>query len=329
MRPPQRPEDVARRHLAAVGDDPAQRRSADFGRGLAKNPAADRLAQVVERGHGGLGARDLEKPRAASGERAVSHQTYSVGLLHRASGGPPRRRPAESARSPMIWLVSCPLPASSTQSPGLAAARAQWMAATRSRITRAAAGSSKPSRISSAIACGSSLRGLSLVIDRQVGALLDGPAHQRPLLAVAVAAGAEDADQPPAGRLPQRLQAGGQGVGRVGEIDEHPERLAALDPLEPAPHAVDGLQAADHRGQVDAVGQAHGRGGQAVVDVVPADHPRLHRHRLAAGRQQKRLFAEEFLHRQGGDFRGRADADRQGRAVEAAADSRRPPGRRR
>ena len=45
--------------------------------------------------------------------------------------------------------------------------------------------------------------------------------------------------------------------------------------------------------------------------------PRPHRDRLAAGREQERLFAEKFFDRRGGDFRGRADADRQGRTVEA------------
>ena len=146
------------------------------------------------------------------------------------------------------------------------------MAATRSRITRAAAGFSKPSQDFLGDRPGVFAARIVAGDDRHVGALLDCPAHQRPLLPVAVAAGAEEAEQPAGGGLAQRFQAAGQGVGRMGEIDEDPERLAAFDPLQPAADGLDGLQAADHRGQVDAVGQAHGRRRQAVVHVVPADH---------------------------------------------------------
>ena len=123
----------------------------------------------------------------------------------------------------------------------------------------------------------------------------DGAAHQRPLLAIALAAGAEHANQPPGGHLPQRLQHAGQRVGRVGEIDKHAERLAALDPFQPARHVADRFQPANDRGQFDAVGQSDGGRRQAVVDVVRADHLRSHRHGLAAGGQQEGLFAHALL----------------------------------
>ena len=118
-------------------------------------------------------------------------------------------------------------------------------------------------------------------------------------------------------------------VGRVGEIDEHAERLAALDPLQPARHVADRFQPADDRGQLDAVGQPHGRRRQAVVDVVRADHLRADRHGFAARREQEGLFAEALLDRHGGDFGRRLDADRQHGAVELAQDSRPSRDRRR
>ena len=66
----------------------------------------------------------------------------------------------------------------------------------------------------------------------------------------------------------------------MGEIDENAERLAALDPLQPPRHALDRLQAANHRGQVDAVSQSDGRRRQTVVDVMAADHLRADGNRL-------------------------------------------------
>ena len=99
----------------------------------------------------------------------------------------------------------------------------------------------------------------------------------------------------PGDHLAQRLQGAGQGVGRVGEIDKHAERLPALDPLQPAGHVVHRFQPADHRGQVDPVGQPDRGRDQAVVDVVDADHPRADRDRLAARGQEDRLLAGGLL----------------------------------
>ena len=81
------------------------------------------------------------------------------------------------------------------------------------------------------------------------GALFHGPAHRRAFLAVALAAGAEHANQPARRHLAESSQHAGQSVGRMGEIDEHAERLPAFDAFQPARHVADRFQPAHDRGQ--------------------------------------------------------------------------------
>ena len=61
-------------------------------------------------------------------------------------------------------------------------------------------------------------------------------AHDRPLAAVAVAAGAEDADQPALAEVACRLQDDVEGVRCMRVVDDDRERLPLVDRLEPSRH---------------------------------------------------------------------------------------------
>ena len=79
-----------------------------------------------------------------------------------------------------------------------------------------------PATISSMIACGSSLRGLSDVTIDEIGELGCDPAHQRPLAAVAVAAAAEDADHPAGAELSRGAEHVLERAGLVRVVDDRP-----------------------------------------------------------------------------------------------------------
>ena len=69
--------------------------------------------------------------------------------------------------------------------------------------------------------------------ERQVGDLLHGPDHPRPLGPVPVAAAPED-DQQAAGRYrPEHPESVAERVVRVRVVHKHVEGLALLDPLHP------------------------------------------------------------------------------------------------
>ncbi len=80
--------------------------------------------------------------------------------------------------------------------------------------------SGAPASTAARIAAGSSLRGLSSVTMTRSAVSAAACAHQRPLGPVAVAAGADDGDQPAQHMRAQRRQRRGHGVGRMGVIDE-------------------------------------------------------------------------------------------------------------
>ena len=98
-------------------------------------------------------------------------------------------------------------------------------------------------------------------------------AHQRPLGPVAVAAAAEDHDHPAAGDRPGRPEQVVEGVGGVGVVDQHGERLAGVDPLEAAGHPVQGLEPGHGGAQVDAGGVGRGQGAQGVGHVEEPGQP--------------------------------------------------------
>ena len=75
--------------------------------------------------------------------------------------------------------------------------------------------------------------------------------------------------------------------GEIGRIDEHAERLAALEPLHSPRHAIDRFQAANDRFQLQAGGQSSGRGGQTIRHMMVANDPRADRARLLRRRRAR------------------------------------------
>ncbi len=95
-----------------------------------------------------------------------------------------------------------------------------------------------PARISAMIASGSSERGLSEVTIARSDSSRPGPAHLRPLVAVAVAAGAEDRDQPALGQPPRGAAARsraspGCGRSRRGPRTSWPSSIGSKRPGHP------------------------------------------------------------------------------------------------
>ena len=139
------------------------------------------------------------------------------------------------------WPCSWPLPAITTVSPGSASPE-------RERDRRPAVGLDLDPRAARADPLADlgddRLRVLRARVvggdHGEVGEPVGDRPHQRALLAVAVAAAAEDADQPPVrrGDLPRRDEHVLERVGGVGVVDEDRERLALVDRLEAARHAL-------------------------------------------------------------------------------------------
>ncbi len=146
---------------------------------------------------------------------------------------PGRRRDASSPAT--VWVVSWPLPAITTTSPGPASASARAMAARRSAsYDDARRGDRDAGHDRRDDGVGSSWRGLSEVTTTRSAPSAADRAHERALLGVTVAAAAEDHDDPARRHLPQLGQQAGQRIRRVGEVDHHPEGLAGLDRLHAA-----------------------------------------------------------------------------------------------
>ena len=156
---------------------------------------------------GDAGARSRGAPRLARSRRSQDAPERVPGHVGVVEGQDPAAD---------LLAVSWPLPAMTTTSPGPALARAVAMASARSARRHlagpAAAGHDLVDDASGILAAG--------VVgghDGQVGQLGCGRAHQRPLVVVPVAAGAEDHEQPAAGQLPGRgegLRRGRRGCGR-------------------------------------------------------------------------------------------------------------------
>ena len=163
----------------------------------------------------------------------------------------------------MVWPVSWPLPATSSTSPGPQLATAAAMACARSPISTAPGAACQHRRGGSP--AGSSLRGLSSVTIHPVGAPRRDCAHHRPLAGIAVAAAAEDDDQPALACGPQRQQRLLQRVRRVGVVDE--DGGTRWDGAPPAPSGP-GHPRSRHRrrrhGGVAAARQHEAQGRQRV-----------------------------------------------------------------
>ena len=106
--------------------------------------------------------------------------------------------------------------------------------------------------------------------DRAVGARRGDTAHQRALVAVPVAAGAEHDGQPARAELSRRAQHIVERVGGVRVVDDHAERLPCLDRLEAAGDARDGLEAAPDRIRVDSERARRGDCARGVLSVEAA-----------------------------------------------------------
>jgi hypothetical protein len=135
-----------------------------------------------------------------------------------------------------------------------------------------------PSRIARRIAAGSSLRGLSSVTIDHVGEPRRDRAHLGALAGVAVAAGAEDDDQPALGVRPERLDRRLDRVGRVRIIDID-RRAGAGDhrPLEPAAHRLDPAEIGERRRDLAAGGDDEAGGGQRIGRLIGADQRQVTR----------------------------------------------------
>ncbi len=117
------------------------------------------------------------------------------------------------------------------------------------------------------IASGSSERGLSEVTIGEVGELGADRAHQRPLRPVAVAAAAEDAEQPALGEPARGAEHVLERIGGVGVVDEDREGLALVHGLEPPGNA---RGAGERRGRFLEADPERGRRrdrGERVGDV--------------------------------------------------------------
>ena len=231
-RTPQAPAlSAAERELAAVG---VARRA-----GRRRGRPGRRSARVD---HRALGRRRRRRGRASSAPAAAAIRspsraiTWPPAASRRSSSRATSRSSNGIFRPPSnSWPCSWPLPAITTMSPAAASPSASAIAARRSASTDDARRSSIPARICSMIASGSSERGLSEVTTARSESSAAGAPHQGPLVAVAVAAAAEDRDQPSLGEPPGGAQHVLERVGRVRVVDEHarsagPRRSARSGP---------------------------------------------------------------------------------------------------
>ncbi len=152
------------------------------------------------------------------------------------------------------------------------------MAARRSgsTTTRRACSAGTPATISSMMASGSSVRGLSEVTNTRSARRAPMAPMSGPLAAVAVAAATEHDQHAPAGEVARRQQRVLQRVGRVRVVHDHGERLPGAHRLEPARHALRACQAVDHGLERQAHGQHRRRRRQRVLDVEARRQGQLH-----------------------------------------------------
>src|SRR4051812_2846601 len=142
--------------------------------------------------------------------------------------------------------------------------------------------------------------------DHDVGVVARDCAHERPLRAVAVAAGAEDDDHAAGGERARGAQHVVERVRRVGVVDEHGERLALVDRLEAARNAHGMRQRLGDRRVVDP---ERADGGDGAEDVQDVETPRQRRVQLEAVDREARA-ARVALDVAGADLRvHRVDPD--------------------
>src|SRR5207244_8138534 len=117
--------------------------------------------------------------------------------------------------------------------------------------------------------------------DDEVAPPRGGLAHEGPLAPVAVAAAAEDRDQPPARERTEHVERTRERVGRVCVVDHHGEARPG-DLLEPPGRRLRGREAARDRRRRRPERPGCGRGSQDVLQVRRAHEPALDRQALGA-----------------------------------------------
>ena len=130
-----------------------------------------------------------------------------------------------------------------------------------------------------------------------VGADLGRGPHQRPLGVIAIAAGAEHAQQtaaPSSGRADASTAA--MPAGRVGVVDDHAEALPGLDRLEAAGRRARGGHRELDRAQRDLQQQRERDRAEHVVDVEPPAQAGLERERaLRRAHEQLRAVGPQLV----------------------------------
>ena len=123
--------------------------------------------------------------------------------------------------------------------------------------------------------------------DRTIGERRGDAAHQRALLAVAVAAGAEDDDHTTA-ELARRLQDVLERIRRVRVVDDHRKRLARVDRLEAAGDTGNRLDARADRSLVDPELASGPDRAERVGAVEPTPQPKVEVRQVVVGRERPR-----------------------------------------
>ena len=187
-----------------------------------------------------------------------------------------RRRPA--SRAPMIWYVSCPLPAITIVSPVLAQASAASIASRRSGSSLRALGRAGDPPHAHEDLVDDRLGSLGPRVvggrPRPVGRARGDLAHDRALGPVAITAAAEHHAQPAGRDLARGGQHALERVRRVRVVHHHQERLSRAHLLEASGHRADRTERTrDGRG-LQAQRQAGGDRAEQVHDVVLAHQRR-------------------------------------------------------
>ena len=171
---------------------------------------------------------DTTMASAAARSRAIMGGLRRLDERAQRLAGHRRGRRRASTRSPMVWVVSWPFPAITTTSPGCARSTPRAIATRRSGSTasrpsaRRSAALGTPATISSMMASGSSLLGLSEVTTTTIGQLAGDLAHRR-ALACGLGRRRSRTRRSPGRRArspPGRWRAPAEPVGRVGVVDD-------------------------------------------------------------------------------------------------------------
>ena len=331
MRQAERGEDVLRRRLAGRAGDPddaGARAVADRARdrrergvrvvgderrgGAARERVRDEVGAARRRrdeevalldpARVDLQRRSPRPPTAGrAAGRAARRRTARAGSrARRRRAAAPRASTSRSSNGILPVASSCsgsaPRPAITTTSPAprVARARARSRRAGRARARARRARRPRPRRRSPP---GSSERGLSEVRIAPVGELGGDAPHQRALRAVAVAAGAEDRDQPAVAELARRAQHVLERVRRVRVVDDRPRTAGPRRSTRTGPGTPrDRLEPAPDRVVADAERPRRERGADRVLAVEAAaqlEVDPVERGRAGVERDRVRQLARE------------------------------------